>query len=84
MTRWASDTCNCDIEFDDNTLKIMKIIQKCKSHNPKIGQSFIGSDSQTHNKNINIQGMEGIIDKFNPTKRELEILSNLKKVEFLD
>ena len=79
MTRWGSDTCDCVIVFDDQTLKITDIIRKCSTHDPTIGNNFITCDSRSYNQSVN----ESVSLSLEPTKIQLSTLSQKKREMYL-
>ena len=73
-TTWKADTCNCVIEFDNKTLKLINEIKRCKLHK---NSSSLLKDVRDHNKSFNLKfGSE-------PTKEQLKQITKLKQSERL-
>jgi len=80
MTIWQSDTCSCEIEFNDLTYKIHDIINECKDHVHNINEDFVGCDSQSYNVKINKKIK---LTKNKPTQEQKKQLLEQKKKDFI-
>lgn len=53
MTTWKPDTCDCELEYDDD-IKLIRVIKKCKLHNSIVDNADFFTAVISHNKTFNI------------------------------
>ena len=74
-----SDCCDCIIQFNNDTQLITVIHQQCKTHNDSIGDSWIGSEAQSHNKTVNSKVSFSTV----PTEAEMKLSWEQKEKDFI-